>query len=412
MVAERPALITRVGLKNYQSIVACDVGLGPLCVLVGPNGSGKSNFLDALRFVSDALADGLDRAIRVRGGVRDILAWSTPPDAPVVQVELDLILPSGARGHYGFDLAAKPSNDFEVIRETCTVSGSPDPALDAHYTVTQGGSIGSWNAGGMLVELAPARVRDRLYLVNASGLPQFRPVYDGLSRMAFYSLNPIEMRKPAKPDPGMVLTSDGGNIAGVLRQLAERDPATQQRVAEYLAAVTPGIRDVRTVVSSGFETLAFRQRFKSWHDAQVFHPNQASHGTLRALGVLVALFQSRMGGDSTLSLVGIEGPENDLHPAAAGVLLDALREASESTQVLVTSHSPALLDNDEIDIGIIRAVIADEGRTIIGPVDAASREVLEKHLYTAGELLRIDQLKPEREPVDGRSIATTAVSRG
>ena len=64
--------IKRVTIKNYKSIAACDVRLGPLMFLVGPNGAGKSNFLDALRFVADALNSSLDHAIRDRGGINDV----------------------------------------------------------------------------------------------------------------------------------------------------------------------------------------------------------------------------------------------------------------------------------------------------------------------------------------------------
>ena len=64
--------ITRVVLKNYKSIAACDVQLQPLTFLVGRNGSGKSNFLDALRFVADALNFSLDHALRDRGGINDV----------------------------------------------------------------------------------------------------------------------------------------------------------------------------------------------------------------------------------------------------------------------------------------------------------------------------------------------------
>jgi predicted ATPase len=69
-------LIRRVVIRNYKSIAACDVELGPLTFLVGPNGSGKSNFLDALRFVSDALRDTLEHALRIRGGIREVLRQS------------------------------------------------------------------------------------------------------------------------------------------------------------------------------------------------------------------------------------------------------------------------------------------------------------------------------------------------
>ena len=56
-------LVTRVAIRNYKSIAACDVRPGPLSFLVGPNGSGKSNFLDALRFVADALRGSLGDAL-------------------------------------------------------------------------------------------------------------------------------------------------------------------------------------------------------------------------------------------------------------------------------------------------------------------------------------------------------------
>jgi ABC-type hemin transport system ATPase subunit len=62
--------LTRVRIRNYKSIGKCDASLYPLTVLVGRNGSGKSNFLDALRFVTEALHTSLDHAIKSRGGHR------------------------------------------------------------------------------------------------------------------------------------------------------------------------------------------------------------------------------------------------------------------------------------------------------------------------------------------------------
>jgi hypothetical protein len=93
--------------------------------------------------------------------------------------------------------------------------------------------------------------------------------------------------------------------------------------------------------------------------------------------------------------VGIEEPEAALHPAAAGVLIDGLRDAGDHTQILVTSHSPDLLDNDEISADSIFAVVAEHGESHIGPLDQAGRSIMRDHLYTAGELLRMDQLDPD-----------------
>ena len=141
------------------------------------------------------------------------------------------------------------------------------------------------------------------------------------------------------------------------------------------------------------ETLQFRQDVSGakhpWH----FYAASMSDGTLRALAVLTALYQAN--GNGGIPLVAIEEPETALHPAAASILRDALRESSRETQVLVTSHSPDLLDDSGISEANLLAVVSEKNVTRIGPIDEAARAVLRKQLYTAGELLRLDQLRPE-----------------
>ena len=84
-----------------------------------------------------------------------------------------------------------------------------------------------------------------------------------------------------------------------------------------------------------------------------------------------------------------------MHPAAAGILLDALHEASRRVQVLVTSHSPELLDDGSIPVDSLLAVDAVDGITSIGPISEAGRATLRDRLFTPGELLRLDQLSPD-----------------
>src|SRR5262249_37716517 len=123
-----------------------------------------------------------------------------------------------------------------------------------------------------------------------------------------------------------------------------------------------------------------------------------SDGTLRALGVLTAIFQ--LSPPAGPALIGIEEPEIAVHPAAAAVLREALVEASENRQILVTSHSPELLDDPDIPLEAILAGGADDGVTTLGHPDVAGRKALQEKLYTAGELLRLNQLIPEQEPGD------------
>lgn len=382
--------LTRVVLKNYKSIAATSVDLRPLTFLVGPNGSGKSNFLDALRFTSDSLRTSLDNALRERGGIAEVRRRSGGHPTHF-GVRLEFRLPS-AEGHYAFKIGARPQGGYEVQSEECVISG----AERAKFLV-DGGEPKEFELGGTPNGIAPPAVsRDRLYLVNVSGLPPFRPAYDALSRMGFYSLNPDRIRDFQPPDSGEILARDGSNLTSVLRQLAVRDEGRKKRIEEYLASVVPRISGVEMKDVPPKATLEFRQEVAGSSDYPWrFFAGNMSDGTLRALAILVALFQSADSPDSTVPLVGIEEPEVALHPAAVGALLDALREAARSTQVIVTTHSPDLLDSADIETELLLAVHAAKGTTQIAPVDEASYEAVRKGLYTAGELLRLDQLRPD-----------------
>jgi len=384
--------ITRVRLKNFKSIASCDVALRPLTFLVGPNGSGKSNFLDALRLVRDGLRFSLDHAMRERGGVKEIRRRSAGHPTHF-EIDLCFRLPGGQDGRYRFKIGAPALGEYEVQSESLEVDAAAGLGRSS-FTVHRGEVVES------SVGAPPAASLDRLYLVNASGMKDFRPVYDALSRMGFYNLNPDSIRDLQDPDSGDLLARDGSNLAAVYKRLERDDRARVARIEEYLARVVPGVSGVDAKSLGPKETLEFRQAVTGAANPWRFPATSVSDGTLRALGVLVALFQFSNGQRKGASLVGIEEPEAALHPAAAGVLLGALREASESTQVLVTSHSPDLLDDESIATDSLLAVSANAGATQIAPIDPTGRGALRDRLYTAGELLRLDQLRPDPELVD------------
>ncbi|HET6386799.1 MAG TPA: AAA family ATPase [Armatimonadota bacterium] len=171
------------------------------------------------------------------------------------------------------------------------------------------------------------------------------------------------------------------------------------RVEEFLSKITPNIKGVSVRSALSKEALEFRQSTRGSSGAWRFLAANMSDGTLRALGILVALFQCAAMGENPTPLIGIEEPETALHPAAAGILRDALRAAARHTQILIASHSPELLDDKSISDKSIRVVSNEDGITTIAPVDEASRASIRESLYTAGELLRMDQLEPDAKNV-------------
>ena len=246
----------------------------------------------------------------------------------------------------------------------------------------------------------PAAAADRLYLVNVSGVDAFRPVYDALSGTGFYNLNPEAIRDVQQTDPGELLKRDGSNAASVLATLGTRSSDFKKRIEDYLGKVVPGVAGVDRRTVGPRETLEFRQEVRGAQHPWRFFASNMSDGTLRAFGVLLALFQVAGNSESHRRLIAIEEPEVALHPAAAGVLIDSLRDAAEHAQILVTSHSPDLLDNNEISADSIFAVVARYGESRIGPLDETGRAVLRDHLYTAGELFRMGQLAPDPKLAD------------
>jgi hypothetical protein len=88
-----------------------------------------------------------------------------------------------------------------------------------------------------------------------------------------------------------------------------------------------------------------------------------------------------------------------VHPDAAGVLRDALRTAAQITQVIVTSHSPDLLDDKDVSDDWVLAVVSEDSETKIGPLNEADRSVMRDRLFTAGELLKQGQLTPDLEAI-------------
>lgn len=375
--------LTRVVLRNYKSIAKCDVRLTPLTYLVGANGSGKSNFLDALHFVRDALAGSLDNALNERGGLPEVRRRSSGHPNHF-GIRLEFRLRNGQEGHYAFNVGALAGGGYEVQVEECALAGiGKGPFFRLEHGKLKASSEATF----------PAVTADRLALVSASGLAVFRPVFDALTAMGFYNLNPKLIRELQKPQDGRLLKPAGENVVSVINHLERTAPASLKVIEEYLQTVVPTVHGVKRKQIGPMETLEFRQDVVGAKDPWRFQAQNMSDGTLRALGVLTALFQGNQ--DHAPSLIGIEEPETALHPAASAALREALQRASGQTQVIVTSHSPDLLDDLGLSADSLLAVVSNAGETRIASLDEASRIALHDQLFSAGELLRLNQLAPD-----------------
>ena len=384
------SFLRRVRIRDFKSIAHCDVELGPLTVLVGKNGSGKSNFVDALRFVSDELWMSAGAVIEDRRNVDMVRKGKGSPSG--FELELDVDVGDGRRAVYGFKYASRGDHWPERVSEHLSISGA-NGEVGAFYVVKN----------GQVQEFSeferPPVPDDRLYLANASGFPVFREVYDALLGMQFYDLNPEAMSKLWNPSAVKFFVNDGRNIASVIGRLGSEQPELKKRILEYLALIVPDITDVNRAAFGPRETIEFTQEVPSSNTPRKFFAESMSDGTLRVLGTLVAATQLAEG-TGKVRLVGIEEPETALHPAASAALMSALQEAAVDGQVIVTTHSPDLIDQLELDADRLLVVEMRDGETVIGPIDRASQETIKEQWYTPGQLLSMDQLVLDRIPFE------------
>jgi predicted ATPase len=376
-------MITRVQIRNFRGIANADVELGPLTVLVGRNGAGKSAFLDALRFVRDALRLGLDDAITHRNGISSIRRWSP---AKKFDIEISLTIETEhLYGNYSFLIGSDGKNDYKVKREEGQAT-QPKGEEGDYFKIRDG----KWevfptpNYQRMRKDTLPPVDTASLCLKQmgflSSPLSQMSQL---LQRTNFFAIYPNTLREPQKPSPQKLLQDSGENFASALRQFTQR-----KRLPELIAsldAVVGGISDIRVRSVGGFLVAEMQHNNGNRQKQPWFELAQESDGTLRLLGLLVALYQVNPG-----FLTAIEEPELTLHPGALGVLSDVLREAATRSQVIVTTQSPDLISRFGADE--LRIVERSNGITRIGPLDETQREAINRQLFSAGDLLRIEGL--------------------
>ncbi|NPV59607.1 MAG: AAA family ATPase [Actinobacteria bacterium] len=376
--------IREVQIRNYKSIAPTTVKLTPLTVFVGPNGSGKSNFIDSLAFVQECVSESIEYAFTNRGGIGAVRRRSGGHPTNI-GFRIILNLKDRDYAEYSFEIAAKPRENFYVAKERCYVK--PFMQNEYEYELEKGEFIKE--ISGIRPKMPPGR----LALYAASATDEFGPVYDFLSRMRFYSIVPNQIRELQSPDPGEFLKRDGSNAATILKRLYEEARTTDKydRICRLLSRVASGIERVEYRQVGQKETLQFKQDI-GLRNLWTFEALNMSDGTLRVLGLLLAVYQS-----GKTSLVAIEEPESTVHPAVTELIMQVLRDASLEKQILITTHSPDILDYKELKDEQIRVVIMEQGNTKIAPLADSSKEAIKEKLYTPGELLRIDELQPDLE---------------
>lgn len=333
------ARIEYLKVQNFRALKEVEFkDITPLTVLLGPNGSGKSTVFDVFAFLSECFEMGLRRAWDKRGRAKELKTRGS--DGPVT-IEIKY------REH-GFPLITyhlavderhgSPIVVEEWLRWKRGNRGQPFRFLD--YREGHGRAVSGEKPDEKDVRVdVPLKSAD-LLAVNALGQfaehPRVAALRDIITGWYVSYLSAEGARAQPEAGPQERLTRTGDNLANVIQYLSEQHPERLEQIFDTLRRRIPRVERVLA------EPMPDGRLLLQIKDAPFSHPvlaRFASDGTLKMLAYLMLLFDP-----VPPSFIGIEEPENFLHPRLLPELAEECRAASAGTQLLVTTHSPFFLN--------------------------------------------------------------------
>ena len=335
-----PARIEYLRVENYRALRKVELkNLTPLTVLLGPNGSGKSTVFDVFSFLSECFQYGLRHAWDRRGRAAQLR--SRGAEGPVV-IELKyrehsklplityhLAIDEGVRG---------PSVVEEWLQWRRGSHGKPFRFLEYHEGHGRAISGEMPDEEDQRVEI-PLRSPD-LIAVNTLGQfadhPRVAALREFITDWYISYLTLDDARGQPEAGPQARLSQSGDNLANVVQYLKERQPEQLEDIFQILRRRIPRLEAVQADSMPDGRLLL---QIKDAPFEQPVFARCASDGTLKMLAYLTVLHNP-----DPPQFVGIEEPENFLHPRLLPELAEECRTASARTQLLVTTHSPFFLN--------------------------------------------------------------------
>ncbi len=335
-----PPRIERLKVQNFRVLRDVEFKhLTPLTVLIGPNGSGKSSVFDVFAFLAECFEGGLRRAWEKRGKARELksrggegavlieIAYREQPDMPLITYHLEIDQENGRPVVAIEWLLWKPRRYGAPLRFLAYADGRgrvtpgefPDKQDERIEVPLSSPDTLAVDALGQLAENPRAvALRDFIMGWHASCL----------------SFEDAGRRPEAGPQDR--LSNTGGNLANVIRHLSEEHPQRWELILSRLRERVPGIELVTADPMPDGRPLL---RIKDGPFAEPVMARFASDGTLKMLAYMALLHDP-----VPPPLIGIQEPENLLHPRLLCGLAGDFRVATSSTQIVVATHSPFFLD--------------------------------------------------------------------
>ena len=358
-------MIVAFDLENWKSYRRAELQIEALTVVIGDNASGKSNVLDAILLLNrmasgatltaalqgdgalPAMRGGAEWAARKPGhkfslGIRlrfddhQDLAYSI--ECSVASGRCEVLAERLERTTYRRGADGRRGVAFRPTRLFWTDPVPPDsPRVQVRlHNEKKGTSRQFGRANSVLSQLAGQKAR-------AEVQEGVEAVIKALRKMFVLDVVPSHMRGfSALSDR---LNADAGNIAGVLAGLTDSQRKTvEDTLTSYVSRLPEtGIKRVyaEPIGRFGSDAMLYCEESFTGNRVEVVDARGMSDGTLRFIAILTAILTRPSGG-----LLIIKDVDKGLHPSRSELLLEVLRDvgADRGVDVMVTTHSPALLD--------------------------------------------------------------------
>ncbi|WBO67003.1 AAA family ATPase [Streptomyces camelliae] len=344
----------RLRVENFRTLTRMELPLGPLAVLVGPNAAGKSNVLRVFEFLADVARAGIEATLDARGGYEEIAyrggdhtlsgmhislegLWSEHaserfPDEYTLSL-LRRRVAGDSRGRYHFSrrerfvLHTEPGAEsaFDLFQDTAAV----DSAVPGEQP----------SRPPEIPRMATGLQADTLPLpAGGPSATAIRGLAKHLTDVRVFDADVRAARRPSPVGfPGQLLANDASNLADFLLEL-RKDAEAWSRLLEDVTALVPSVEDIDVLPSRGHSDrvgVQLKERNLRGRTSLA----DASFGTVRILCLLALLHDP-----NPPVLTCIEEIDHGLHPHALELVAERMREASERTQLIATTHAPVLVD--------------------------------------------------------------------
>jgi len=310
------AQLSRLVLKGFKSIAACDLELGSLNILIGPNGAGKSNFVEFFRMIQQVLEGNLQLYVSRQGGPDALLHFGRKKTG---KIEAQLYF-----GNNGYLCTLEPTKDNRLMFADeafwWNLSPSPTTLGSGHFESRAGEGTGT----GIDMYVRPAMQKWRVY--------HFHDTSESSYIKQKHAINDNSYIRP-----------DARNLAAYLYLLHQVHPDHYRKIVSTIRLAAPFFGDFYLRPQPDNKNMIELEWTEKGQDVP-FKAHHLSDGTLRFICLTTVLLQPEENQPSTIL---IDEPELGLHPYAITVLASLLKSTAMKKQIIVSTQSVDLVSEFE-----------------------------------------------------------------